>query len=124
MNSVLKTFVLLGILSVLVIALGGFFGGRDGIYIAFFFSLLMNGGMYFFSDKLALSMSRAKPLNKDTHKDLYEMVEELAHKIKIPMPKLYITPDRQANAFATGRGPGRASVAVTQGILDTSQKSS
>lgn len=122
MNSILKTFLLLGILSVILVTLGGFFGGRDGIYMAFFLSLLMNGGMYFFSDKLALSMSRAKPLNKSTHKDIYEMVEELSLKIEIPMPKLYITPDQQANAFATGRGPGHASVAVTQGILDTLPK--
>ncbi len=117
-----KTFVLLGVLSVILVTLGGFFGGRDGIYMAFFFSLLMNGGMYFFSDKLALKMSRAKPLNKDTHNNIYDMVEELSRKIKIPMPKLYITPDQQANAFATGRGPGHASVAVTQGILDTLPK--
>ncbi len=122
MNSILKTFVLLGILSVILVTLGGFFGGTEGIYMAFFFSLLMNGGMYFFSDKLALSMSRAKPLNKGTHKDIYDMVEELSRKIKIPMPKLYITPDKQANAFATGRGPGHASVALTQGIIDTLPK--
>lgn len=122
MTNFLKTFLLLGILSVILVTLGGFFGGRDGIYMTFFFSLLMNGGMYFFSDKLALSMSRAKPLNKATHKNIYDMVEELSRKIKIPMPKLYITPDQQANAFATGRGPGHASVAVTQGIIDTLPK--
>ena len=119
MGSILKTFVLLGILSVILVTLGGLFGGSDGIIMAFIFSLLMNGGMYFFSDKLALKMSRAKPLNKSTHGEIYRMVEELALKIKIPMPKLYITPDHQANAFATGRGPGHASVAVTQGILNT-----
>ncbi|MBI2049453.1 zinc metalloprotease HtpX [Candidatus Roizmanbacteria bacterium] len=122
MTNTLKTFALLGILSVILITLGGFLGGRDGIYMAFFFSLLMNGGMYFFSDKLALSMSGAKPLSKNTHGDIYAMVEELSRKIKIPMPKLYITPQSQANAFATGRGPGHASVAVTQGILDTLSK--
>lgn len=119
MNNFIRTFVLLGILGVILVTLGGVFGGQDGIYMAFIFSLLMNGGMYFFSDKLALSMSRAKPLNRKTHQEIYEIIEELARKIKIPMPKLYITPDRQANAFATGRGPGHASVAVTQGILDT-----
>lgn len=96
MNSFLKTFVLLGILSVIVITLGGLLGGSEGIYTAFFFSLLMNGGMYFFSDKLALSMSRAKPLGK-SHREIYEIVEELSRKIKIPMPKLYITLDQQAN---------------------------
>lgn len=121
MSSLLKTFILLGVLSVIVIMLGGLFGGREGIYTAFFFSLLMNGGMYFFSDKLALSMSGAKPLSK-SHREIYEIVEELSKKIKIPMPKLYITPDQQANAFATGRGPGHASVVVTQGILDTLSK--
>lgn len=73
--------------------------------------------MYFFSDKLALSMSGAKPMDKKEHPDIYTMVDELAQKIKIPMPALYITPEVQANAFATGRGPGHASVAVTQGIL-------
>lgn len=117
MNSVLKTILLLGILSVLVITLGGMFGGKSGIYMAFIFSLIMNGGMYFFSEKMALSMSGAKPLDRTKHADLYQMVEELSHKINIPMPKLYITPDQQANAFATGRGPGHASVAVTEGIM-------
>lgn len=117
MGNVFKTFILLGILSVILVSLGGFFGGRDGITTAFLFALLMNGGMYFFSDKLALSMSRAKPLDPAKYKDIYSMIEELSAKIGIPMPKLYITPDSQANAFATGRGPGHASVAVTQGIL-------
>lgn len=119
MENFIKTFFLLGILSVLVITLGGFFGGKQGIYFAFFISLLMNGGMYFFSEKLALSMSRAKPLKKSEQPELYATVAELSEKIGIPMPKLYITPDEQANAFATGRGPGHASVAVTQGILKT-----
>ena len=122
MNTYLKTFLLLGILSVIVIFLGGLVGGRGGIVTAFIFALLMNGGMYFFSEKLALSMSRAKPLDPKKYKELYQIIEELSRKIKIPMPKLYITPDMQANAFATGRGPGHASVAVTQGILDTLSK--
>lgn len=122
MGSMIKTIFLLGILSAIVVVLGGFLGGRDGVVTAFLFSLLMNGGMYFFSDKMALAMSRAKPLNPATHKDLYKMVEELASLMKMPMPKLYITPDMQANAFATGRGPGHASVAVTTGILDILSK--
>lgn len=122
MGNIVKTIFLLGILSVIIIFLGNMFGGTSGLYIAFIFSLLMNGGMYFFSEKMALSMSRAKPLDKATHKEIYHIVEELSHKIKIPMPKLYITPDMQANAFATGRGPGHASVAVTQGILETLNK--
>jgi heat shock protein HtpX len=118
MGNILKTFLLLGILSVILVGIGGLFGGRDGVVMAFIFSLLMNGGMYFYSDRLALSMSRAKPLDPRKHSDIVAVVRELSQKIGIPMPDLYITPDRQANAFATGRGPGHASVAVTQGILD------
>ena len=117
MGNYLKTFFLLGVLSVIFITIGGFIGGEQGIITAFLFSLLMNGGMYFFSDKLALSASGAKPLDKNKYPQLYQMVEELSHKMNMPMPKLYITPAQQANAFATGRGPGHASVAVTEGIL-------
>lgn len=107
----------MGILSVLLITVGGALGGQEGLYFAFFFSLLMNGGAYFFSDKLALAASGAKPLKPTQHPELHAMVRSLAHKMKMPMPKLYITPARQANAFATGRDPNHASVAVTEGIL-------
>lgn len=117
MGSVFKTIILLGILSVIVITVGGIFGGEQGIYTAFFIALLMNGGMYFFSDKLALSMSQARPLKENEYPELHKTVANLAKKMQIPMPKLYITPDQQANAFATGRGPGHASVAVTEGIM-------
>lgn len=92
------------------------------MYMAFGFALLMNGGMYFFSDKLALKMSGAQPLDQKKYPEIYSMIEDLSRRIDIPMPKLYITPDRQANAFATGRGPGHASVAVTQGILEILSK--
>lgn len=122
MTNIIKTIMLLGILSVIFITIGGYFGGESGIYTAFFFSLLINGGMYFFSDKLALKMSGAKPLDPHKHRELYTMIEELTHKMRLPMPKLYITPERQANAFATGRDPSHASVAVTQGILETLSK--
>lgn len=122
MNSILKTFLLLGLLSVLLIFVGGVLGGRQGLYMAFFFSLLMNGGAYFFSEKIALAASGAKPLDRSKYPELYQMVEQLSHKISIPMPKLYITPAQQANAFATGRGPGHASVAVTEGILKVLSK--
>lgn len=118
MENILKTFLLLGILSVIFIFIGGFFGGRDGIIMAFVFSLFINGGMYFFSDKLALSASGAKPLG-NRHPEVKKMVEDLAQKMKLPMPSLYITPSPQANAFATGRNPNHASVAVTEGILQT-----
>lgn len=122
MESTMKTFLLLGILSVILISIGGFIGGQSGVYTAFIFSLLMNGGMYFFSDKLALSASGAKPLEKKDAPELYKTVEELAAKMKIPMPTLYMTPALQANAFATGRDPQHASVAVTQGLLDVLSK--
>jgi heat shock protein HtpX len=122
MSSILKTFFLLGLLSVLLIFVGGVIGGRQGLYMAFFISLVMNGGAYFFSEKIALAASGAKPLDRTKNPELYQMVEELSHKINIPMPKLYITPAQQANAFATGRGPGHASVAVTEGILKVLSK--
>lgn len=122
MESYIKTILLLGALSVLLITIGGIFGGKDGIYIALFFSLFMNIFSYFFSDKIALSMSGAKPISQKQEPELYKMVETLSKKINIPMPKLYMTEATQANAFATGRGPGSASVAVTQGLLDTLKK--
>lgn len=122
MGNVVKTIFLLGILSVLLIAVGGLLGGRDGIYTAFFLSLTMNGAAYFFSDKLALAASGAKPVSRTQQPELYKMVEDIAKKMRIPMPKLYITPARQANAFATGRDPSHASVAVTQGIMEILSK--
>lgn len=119
MESYIKTILLLGVLSVILITIGGAIGGESGIYTAFIFAMVLNGVSYFFSDKIALSISRAKPLDTKKYSWLYDMVKDLTTKMKIPMPKLYITPDRQANAFATGRGPGHASVAVTEGILET-----
>jgi heat shock protein HtpX len=118
MSDYIKTIFLLGILSVFIILIGSFFGGRQGLWIAFIFSLLLNGVAYFFSDKIALKSSRAKPLDKSQHSRIYQMVEDLSRNLKIPVPKLYIIPSRQANAFATGRNPKNASVAVTEGILD------
>lgn len=118
MGNFIKTTMLLGILSVILITVGGFLGGRDGIITAFIFSILLNGGAYFFSDKLALSASGAKQLSKSQYPWLFEMVEDLSKKMSMPMPRLYITPANQANAFATGRSPSHSSVAVTSGIID------
>ena len=87
MQNTLKTFLLLGILTVILVTLGGMFGGRGGLWLAFIFSLLMNGGMYFFSDKLALKMSGAKPLARNQAPEVCATVEELAQKMKMPMPK-------------------------------------
>lgn len=122
MQNYVKTILLLGILSVLFVSVGGLVGGREGILFAFIFSLIVNGSAYFFSDRLALAASGAKPLNRSQNPQLYQIVEELARKMKLPMPKLYIIPAKQANAFATGRNPNNASVAVTEGILDVLSK--
>lgn len=122
MSNWIKTILLLGGLSVLLISIGGFLGGRDGIWLAFIISLVMNGGAFFFSDKLALAANGAKPLSEKEAPEIYKIVRELSQKMGLPMPKLYITPATQANAFATGRGPSNASVAVTQGILDVLDK--
>lgn len=122
MGNVVKTIFLLGILSVLLITIGGLLGGEQGVYTALIFSLLMNGVSYFFSDKIALMVSGAKPLDKNKEPELYVMVSDLAKKMKMPMPKLYMTQASQANAFATGRDPNHASVAVTKGLMDILSK--
>ncbi len=114
----LKTAMLLASLSGLLFLLGYWIGGTTGLIFAFIFSLLINFVTYFYSDKIVLKMYGAKPLDKDRYANVYEMVAELAHNAKIPMPKLWYLPTNMANAFATGRNPKHASVAVTQGILD------
>lgn len=122
MGSWIKTILLLGVLSALLVLIGGYLGGQQGAMYALIFAILMNGASYFFSEKIALAASGAKPLSKDQAPEVYAIVEDLAHKYQMPMPKMYITPASQANAFATGRGPGHASVAVTQGIMRTLDK--
>lgn len=114
----LKTAVLLALLSGLIMLLGGFMGGTQGVTIAFLFALFINGLMYFFSDKMVLTLYRAQPLDRLTHKSIYDTVEDLSSRMEIPMPKLWIVDMPMANAFATGRNPKNASVVVTQGIVD------
>lgn len=113
-----KTVFLLGTLSGLLFLLGYWLGGRGGLIFAFGFSIIMNLIAYFYSDKLVLKMYKAVPLDKNQYENVYKMVEELSNNAKIPMPKLWYIPTPMANAFATGRNPSHASVAVTQGILD------
>lgn len=113
----LKTVVLMSILTVLVILVGSALGGRQGMVIAFVFALLMNGASYWFSDKIVIKMTGSQPLTRNDNPELYDMVERLASKAGLPMPKLYLTPSPQPNAFATGRNPAHAAVAVTEGIL-------
>lgn len=117
MDNYIKTILLLGLLSALLVTLGRILGGQEGMYIALIFALVMNGASYFFSDKIALATNGAKPISKKEAPKLYAIVSELAHTMHIPMPKLYVTPALQANAFATGRNPNHASVAVTQGLM-------
>ncbi len=113
-----KTVILLASLSAMLMFLGNLIGGRDGVIFAFILSLVINGITYFFSDKIVLSMYRAKKLDEHKYANIYTMVNELAHSMNIPMPKLWIVDTPMANAFATGRNPKNASVAVTSGILN------
>jgi len=114
----IKTLLLMSSLTILVILLGGALGGQSGMMMAFIFALVMNGGSYWFSDKIALSMTGAKPLSKQDNAEIYFMVERLAANAGLPMPRLYITPSAQPNAFATGRNPKHSAVAITQGLLN------
>ncbi len=113
----IKTVILLGALTGLLLFLGNLIGGTSGIQFALIFSLVMNGIAYFFSDKIVLSIYGAKPLDIKQYDWVYGIVEELARTMRMPMPKLWLIQTPMANAFATGRNPAHASVAVTTGIL-------
>lgn len=114
---VLRTGAILILLSVLLVVAGGAIGGRGGMTIALIFAAVMNFVSYFFSDKIALRSSGAQPVTREQLPRLYDVMERLAAKAHIPVPKLYVVPDAAPNAFATGRNPQHASVAVTQGLL-------
>jgi heat shock protein HtpX len=114
---ILRTGALLIILSVLLVVVGGAIGGRGGLQIALAVAVVMNFISYFFSDKIALRSSGAQPVTREQLPRLYQVMEGLAAKANIPVPKLYVIPDPAPNAFATGRSPKHASVAVTQGLL-------
>jgi heat shock protein HtpX len=113
----LKTTFLLALLTVLMIAVGASLGGQSGMVIAFIFALVMNGVTYWFSDRIVLRMYGAQEISPEQAPELYRIVSELAAQAQMPMPKLYIIPQEAPNAFATGRNPNHAAVAVTQGIL-------
>jgi heat shock protein HtpX len=113
----LKTAFLLTAMTLLVLAVGNYFGGQTGMVYAFIFAAVMNFVSYFFSDKIALAMYRAQPVSREQLPRVYDVVERLAAKIGIPVPKIYVIPTDSPNAFATGRNPRHASVAVTEGIL-------
>jgi heat shock protein HtpX len=117
MSNMLKTTVFLALLTGLFIAVGGLLGGRSGMMMAFVFALVMNFVSYWFSDKIVLKMYRAQPLGEADLPVVHRIVRKLATQARIPMPKLYLIPSQSPNAFATGRNPQNAAVAVTEGIL-------
>lgn len=113
----LKTTFLLTVLTIMLILAGEYFGGSNGALIAFALAAAMNFFSYFYSDKLALAMYRAQPVTREELPRAYEVVERLTSRVGLPMPKIYVIPTESPNAFATGRNPQHASVAVTHGIL-------
>lgn len=116
-GATLRTTILLAALSGLLVLIGALIGGPRGAAGFLVIALLMNLGSYFFSDKLALSMSRAKPIDESEAPRLYAIVRELTTRAGLPMPRLYMIPQDQPNAFATGRNPKHSAVAVTRGIM-------
>jgi heat shock protein HtpX len=117
MGNMFKTVFLLTAMTLLLMAIGRAFGGQNGMILALVFAAVMNFAAYFFSDKIALATYRAQPVTREQLPRAYAAVERLAPKMNIPMPKIYVIPTDSPNAFATGRNPQHASVAVTHGIL-------
>jgi heat shock protein HtpX len=115
---VLRTTFVLVALTICLMLVGSLLGGRNGMTIALGIAICTNAFAYFFSDKIALMSSGAKPVTREQLPRLYAVMERLAGKANIPVPKLYVVPDQAPNAFATGRNPSHASVAVTQGLLE------
>lgn len=118
MSNVLKTTFLLASLTLLLMFFGQVVGGQDGMIAAFVIACIMNFVSYWFSDKLVLSAYRARMLSEQESPEIYQIVRELAAEAQIPMPKIYMIPSSAPNAFATGRNPQHAAVAVTQGIFE------
>ncbi|MGA2359281.1 MAG: zinc metalloprotease HtpX [Terriglobales bacterium] len=117
MSNIFKTTLLLTGMTLLLMLAGRAFGGQNGMLMALAFAAVMNFVAYFFSDKIALATYRAQPVGREDLPRVYNIVERLAQKVSLPMPKVYLIPSDSPNAFATGRNPNHASVAVTQGIL-------
>src|SRR5919197_4720469 len=113
----LRTTILLASLTGLLVVIGALIGGPDTALVFLGIALLINLGSYWFSDRLALAMARAKPVSEQEAPELYQIVRDLTTRAGLPMPRLYVIPQDQPNAFATGRSPNHAAVAVTRGIL-------
>ena len=122
MKNILKTYLLIGLLSALLLIVGGLIGGSTGVGVALIFSLVFNVIALWYSDKIVLSMYKAEEIRRGDTSGLYEIVEMLARKAQIPMPKVYIIPDQAPNAFATGRSPKHAAVAATEGLMNNLSK--
>ena len=112
----LKTFLLMGVMTFILMLIGNLIGGTQGVYFAFIFAGITNFISYWYSDKIVLSMYGAKPVNENS--DIYRIVKNLTERADMPMPKVYIINQNQPNAFATGRNPKHSAVAVTTGLLD------
>ena len=117
MSNSFKTTLLLGLLTGIILGVGQLFGGSQGLVIAFVFAVLVNFGSYWFSDKIVLAMYQAREVGLDEAPELYRIVQGLTMRAQLPMPRLYMIPSESPNAFATGRDPRHAAVAVTEGIL-------
>src|SRR2546427_1319738 len=117
MGNLFKTAILLAALTSLVVLIGQAIGGPQGMLIAFVLAVAMNFGSYWFSDRIVLAMYGAQPIEEAQFPDLYRIVRRLTTKAGIPMPRVYLIPNDTPNAFATGRSPQHAAVAVTEGIL-------
>jgi len=118
MSNQIKTTLLLACLTALIILIGRALGGQKGMLMAFAFALVMNLVSYWYSDKIVLKMYKARPITRDDNPYLYNTVRNLAIRARIPEPRLYIIPEQSPNAFATGRNPANAAVAVTEGALE------
>lgn len=116
MENQFKTAILLAGLTALIIFFGNLFGGRQGMYFAFILAMVMNFGSYWFSDKIVLAMYRAREISQSDDPELFSLVKSLADRADLPMPRVYVIPNETPNAFATGRNPSHAAVAVTQGL--------
>ena len=114
----MKTALLMGIMTALFLVVGSLLGGETGLMIAFVFSIALNFGSYWFSDKIVLSIYKARQVSKDEFPELYNIIENLSQKAMLPMPKVYVINNPTPNAFATGRNPNNSAVAVTTGILN------
>ena len=113
-----KTFLLMTLLTVILIVLGGVIAGEGGLIMAFGFALVLNFFSYWYSDKIAIKMTKSKPLPEEEAPNIHKIIEGMSEKAGLPKPRVFITPSEQPNAFATGRNPDKAAIALTEGIID------